>query len=200
VRRIVLLLVVIVLATAASVQAHPRWKHEEQLAAPLVHEIRWFRAEANDLRRAMGERPWLTRRYEITRPYLRPWLHELWQGRWREARADWNRYYRSWEAQERDWHLALSRAAARFGVSYSWLHACNHSEGGHAFVWNRQGSGAFGPMQFMSGTLYAYVDDARRAAGFPVRYARWDSYVGQAYTAAYMFSRGLSSHWTGSGC
>jgi hypothetical protein len=201
VRRIVLLLVAsIVLATAASVQAHPRWKHEEPLAAPLVHDIRWFRAEANDLRVAMAQRPWPTRRYEVRFPEMRPWLVELWRGRWKGALTEWRRYYGSWEAQERNWHLALSRAAARFGVSYGWLHSCNHSEGGHGFVWNNQGSGAFGPMQFMEGTFYGFVGRAQDAAGFPDDYARWDSYVGQAYTAAYMFASGGSSHWTGSGC
>jgi hypothetical protein len=200
-KRTVLLLVgAIVLATAATVQAHPRWKHEEPLAAPLIHEIRWFRGETNELLRAMSEPRFPTASYEIAFPEMRPWLLELWKGRYQEAQAEWERYFESWEAMENDWHHALSSAAARFGVSYSWLHSCNHSEGGHGMGWNHQGSGAFGPMQFMSGTFYAYVDDAGRAADIPARYQRWDSWVGQAYTAAYMFGHGLSSHWVGAGC
>lgn len=80
-----------------------------------------------------------------------------------------------------------------------------HSEGGHGMVWNRQGSGAFGPFQFMRGTFYAYVRPAFARAWvegqqIPVAYARWNSYLGQSFTAAHMFARGLSWHWTGRGC
>jgi hypothetical protein len=134
------------------------------------------------------------------------------------SRSQLERELRFWKAKHRrfhqsdrcawlegDFHRALELASKTFRVSYSWLHNCDHDEGSDRMVWNTGGSGAFGPMQFMRGTFYSNVGRAfstARARGvkLPARFARWDSNVGQAFTAASMFSRGLSSHWTGASC
>ena len=201
-RVLAVLAVVLVAACAAATDAgaHPRWKHDTPLATPVIHEIQWYRAETNTLLRNMGEPRFPTGNYEYAFPEMRPWLHELWQGRYQEARADWQRFFAAWELQEHDWHRALVTAAMRFGVSYGWLHDCNHGEGGHNRYADNPISDATGTMQFMPGTFYAYADDAFRAADVPRRYLDIYSFVGQAYTSAYMFSRGLSSHWVGAGC
>jgi hypothetical protein len=82
--------------------------------------------------------------------------------------------------------------------------------------WNTTGSNAFGPWQFMLdtkpagsprewGTFRRYVGpafaEARRHRVFvPSRFKTPDSYVGQAMTAAFMFSIGQAGQWTGAGC
>jgi len=137
-------------------------------------------------------------------PNVRPWNLAHWQAVARDARGRvcWARMNSS------DFDVPLARAARTFGASFSHLHSCSHSEGNNhrgGFIMNREGSGAGGWMQFMRSTFYGYVDEAfegARARGdrVPWRYSNWYSKVGQAYTAAYMFGRGLSSHWTGAGC
>jgi hypothetical protein len=77
--------------------------------------------------------------------------------------------------------------------------ACYTVPGG--FICNYQGSGACGPMQFMSGTFYGYVDAARAfvsAQGFVVadEVWSWDNPLGQALTAGYMRYTGQDGcHW-----
>lgn len=115
---------------------------------------------------------------------------------------------RMWAARNADFDLALRAAAKRYGVSYSWLHACAKSEGHiegrrtpggpiDPFIMNNSGSDAGGWMQFMPGTFYGYVG---RTSGYPAKYKKWKSKVGQAYTAAYMFKIGQSGQWMGAGC
>lgn len=115
----------------------------------------------------------------------------------------WRAYQREaaiWNARNADIHKAIWGASRAYGVSASWLHACVHSEGGHGrWVWNTSGSGAGGWFQFMRGTFYGYVHKAQRGK-FPARFKNWNSRVGQAYTAAYMFKIGESKQWTGHGC
>lgn len=88
----------------------------------------------------------------------------------------------------------------------SWADACASSEGGHgSWVPNKQGSGAGGWMQFMSGTFYGVIDDGiRRARSVGVRipsYARsWYSPLGQAIAASEMIWQGRRSEWTGYTC
>lgn len=141
-----------------------------------------------------------------------------------------NPWIRRWTVADGSIHPALSLAGRIFGVSYGWLHACVHSEGGHVSArklrralrwgtqpgWNTAGSYAFGPFQFMLsekpapratewGTFGAYAEAAftsARLRGQPVpyRFRRPDSNVGQAVVAAFMFSHGHSGQWTGAGC
>lgn len=124
---------------------------------------------------------------------------------WRRAHSQQYLSYRSevryWNRLDRSMWKAVDAAAKEYGVSASWLHACVSSEGGHGgWVMNHQGSGAGGWFQFMESTFYGYVDSARSGNRFPKKYARWDSRVGQAFTAAYMFKIGESNQWTGAGC
>ena len=109
-----------------------------------------------------------------------------------------------WAKQDRKFTYALKKAARRYHVSYSWLLACALSEGlsrpGEPFVMNHEGSGAGGWMQFMESTFYGNAPNARAGNKFPRRYVKWNSKVGQAYTAAYMFHIGQSGQWTGNGC
>lgn len=111
-------------------------------------------------------------------------------------------------AANRDLHLALKLASKHYGVSYSWLHACAHSEGhidgrrpGYKekdpFIMNHQGSGAGGWMQWMESSFNAYPQ-ARTM--LPYQYRQWKDRLGQAYTAAYVFKQEGSRQWTGSGC
>ena len=120
---------------------------------------------------------------------------------------------RMWRVRNGNFHLALRAATQRYHVSYSWLHACAHSEGHiHGYRWvnnkpqkwrgidpfemNHGGSDAGGWMQYMPGTLTSNVRNVK----IPTVYKKWRSRVGQAYTAAYMFKIGQSRQWTGSGC
>lgn len=108
-----------------------------------------------------------------------------------------------WQYRDRDLHAAIDWASKRWKVSASWLHACAHSEGGHGrFIVN--GHGAHGWFQFLRGT-WTWMSNAAWQAGRggarpPAKYKRIDSKLGQAYTAAWAFSRGYSYHWYGYGC
>jgi hypothetical protein len=104
---------------------------------------------------------------------------------------------------EADFHASLWLASQAFRVKYHWLHRCGHSEGSDAMIWNYQGSGAFGPMQFMESTFERMSIAAWRQLGRnapPWKYRRWNSNIGQAYAAAWGFSHGRSHEWTGGGC
>jgi hypothetical protein len=124
--------------------------------------------------------------------------------RYKKYRARQLAIQRDWAKQDRKFTYALRKAARRYHVSYNWLLACALSEGlsrpGEPFVMNHGGSGAGGWMQFMEGTFYGNAPNARRGNKFPRRYVKWNSKVGQAYTAAYMFHIGQSGQWTGAGC
>lgn len=126
---------------------------------------------------------------------------KLWRGNRAKAKARYVAWNARWERLNRNMWQAIEAAAKEYGVSASWLHACASSEGGHnGWVMNHGGSGAGGWFQFMSGTFYGYVGKARYVNRFPAKYAYWQSRVGQAYTAAYMFKIGQSGQWTGAGC
>lgn len=106
-----------------------------------------------------------------------------------------------------NWVRAMRYAQKPFPGTRSWLEfissrecrACWTTPGG--FICNYQGSGACGPMQFMSGTFYGYADDARahlNARGYLVAREVWDwrNPLGQALTAAYMRYTGRDGcHW-----
>lgn len=88
-------------------------------------------------------------------------------------------------------HASLFAASRVFGVSYLWLHACNHSEGGHVATlrlraslrtgaqpgWNTTGSYAFGPMQFMLSSKPAPLR-------WPFRWGTFGSYMYAAFADA----------------
>lgn len=135
--------------------------------------------------------------------------------RWYEGHPE-----RGWGFYERAAGVMARRV---FGASAaSWAISCSRSEGHGMMVWNggyfdpylTQAPGpapggsstAYGPMQFMSGTLYGSVDGAfyyarhRGFKGLPNKYKRWNSNIAQALTAAYIYTKGGTSAWTGASC
>lgn len=126
---------------------------------------------------------------------------KVWTGNRVKAKTRYVAWNAKWERLNRNMWQAVEAAAKEYGVSASWLHACVSTEGGHGgWVMNHGGSGAGGWFQFMRPTFYGYVQRARSVNRFPAKYAYWESRVGQAYTAAYMFKIGQSGQWTGAGC
>lgn len=134
--------------------------------------------------------------------------------RWYEGHPE-----RGWGFYER----ATKLVAVVWGSgAKSWTISCSRSEGHGMMVWNggyfdpylRYGHGpgpggastAYGPMQFMESTLYSNVDGAFSVArhngvpGLPRRYKDWNSNIGQALAAGYMWSKGGTSAWTGANC
>lgn len=119
---------------------------------------------------------------------------------------------RIWEFQRTientgNWTRAMQYAQRPFPGTLDWLsfisnrecRACYTVDGG--FVCNYQGSGACGPMQFMSGTFYGHADDARAwldSHGYIVAPEVWDWHnaLGQALTAAFMrYTHIDGCHW-----
>lgn len=126
---------------------------------------------------------------------------KLWRRRSSRSYVSYVREVKYWSSLNKSMWRSVNAAAREYGVSADWLHACVASEGGHGgWVMNHQGSGAGGWFQFMESTFYGNVNAARSGNRFPRRYAKWNSRVGQAYTAAYMFKIGQSHQWTGAGC
>lgn len=128
----------------------------------------------------------------------------------KDTRYDGSSWVRAWSKTDRHISTSLGAAAVIFKVDYRWLKACNNDEAGNNMVYNYQGSGAFGPMQFMPSTFYArehnrgvyaaWREAKRRGHPIPWRFARIGSRLGQAITAAFMFKMGRSSEWTGAAC
>lgn len=109
-----------------------------------------------------------------------------------------------------DWNVATIQADRVYPGVRGWLLSCSSGEGGHGrFVWNTQGSGAGGWMQFMQGTYDAYENAALnevRSHGWviPPGSTGWYRPLGQALVAGYMRVHGWSHiHWApslDSGC
>ena len=105
-----------------------------------------------------------------------------------------------------NWTRAMRTAQRVFPGTYGWLETISNRECRACytttrFICNYQGSGACGPMQFMSGTFYGYADDAkdwldRRGYVTAPQTWTWSSQLGQALTAAYMRYTGRDGcHW-----
>lgn len=106
-----------------------------------------------------------------------------------------------------NWVRAMGYAQRPFPGTLAWLEfisnrecrACWTTPGG--FVCNYEGSGACGPMQFMSGTFYGHADDARawlKDHHYIVDESTWawQNPLGQALTAAYMrYTHQDGCHW-----
>jgi hypothetical protein len=112
----------------------------------------------------------------------------------------------NWSQLDKSIHTAIGYAARTWGVSYSWLHSCAHSEGGHGRFIDTPGDGD-GWFQFLPGT-WTWMSNAAWKAGHklgphktpPSRYRLVTSRLGQAWTAAWAFNAGYAYHWYGSGC
>lgn len=149
----------------------------------------------------LGYQPWpSSRSWEwATGPDYRVWVYDLWRLR-AQACADVRAHF---ERLERSVPDAARWAATSWGVAASWLISCARSEGGldagHVAIGTH---GDTGWWQFLSGTWTWMSNEAWKAKkpSPPPRYRRITSPVGQAYTAAWAFSRGLSFHWYGTGC
>ena len=134
----------------------------------------------------------------------RAWVYQRWRTRAQacaEVRA-------TFEARDRDVRKAIRWAAQEWDVSAVWLTACAASEGGldaTRIVYGAEPPPT-GPdtgwFQFLPGTWAWMSNEAWKATepSPPPRYRRILSPVGQAYTAAWAFSHGLSYHWFGRGC
>lgn len=105
----------------------------------------------------------------------------------------------------RDYGSAVRLVERYFGPQ-PFLWACPRSEGGFgSWVPNRNGSGAGGWLQFMSGTFYSVIDDAiakARARGMnvPSSARSWYSPLGQALAGVEMLADGRRGEWSGSTC
>lgn len=130
-------------------------------------------------------------------PY-RGWVKETWGKRYAACKAV---LQGRTIPSTRDWQTAVKLVQRIHPGTERWLLSCSGGEGGHGgFVMNHQGSGAGGWMQFLSSTYYAHNNTAfadARARGFFIdrTHNSWYDPLGQALTAAYMRSHGMSSHW-----
>ncbi|CAB4174081.1 hypothetical protein UFOVP1574_23 [uncultured Caudovirales phage] len=107
----------------------------------------------------------------------------------------------------RSWEAAVNYTGRYFGRDIAaWEWECSSGEGGHGgFVWNMGGSGAFGPLQFISSTFWGIIDrgiaNARgRGMVVPAAARAWDSYLGQAIAGAQMIMEGRVREWTAPAC
>lgn len=125
-------------------------------------------------------------------------VRELWRVRFEGCRDERSRRT---IPSTKDWGVAVALVQRIYPGTARWLLACSSGEGGHGdFVMNHQGSGASGWMQYLPSTFYSHVGEAYRDArdrGFRIdpRTASIYHPVGQAVTAAYMRTHGMSSHW-----
>jgi hypothetical protein len=105
-----------------------------------------------------------------------------------------------------DWLTAVRIVQRVYPGSSGWMVSCSASEGGHGgFVMNREGSGAAGWAQFLSGTFWRMYLAARadaEARGFrvPASTAAITSPLGQALAMAWGYVNGRRGEWFGAGC
>jgi hypothetical protein len=104
------------------------------------------------------------------------------------------------------WRRAVREVQRVYPGTEGWLLSCSASEGGWGrFVWNTQGSGCGGWMQFQPSTFVGFYARALadvRARGYrvPGSAASFYSPLGQALAGAWAIRNGMRHHWFGSGC
>jgi len=182
------------------------------VTAPLLYELRALDKKQRKLVASSG-----IPAHPVKRPIgsIPVWKRAITVHRVRENIAAQVSARKTWRQLRRDFHKALSFSADFWVVSYAKLHACAHAEGGHGphMAWNSQGSGAYGPLQYMVGTYQSFSNEAfktAKRAGLKVptnmmwggsRYSsRSDTPFGQAFTTGWAFSVGLNSHWAAWPC
>lgn len=136
------------------------------------------------------------------------WATDRWADKARSSRLSYKEWQKArWIVREqRTWLKAITHVQKVYPGTYDWLYSCSASEGAHgAWVPNRQGSGASGWLQFMSGTFYSFIERAAadaRARGWiiPREAFDWYSPIGQALAGGWAITHGMRHHWSGSGC
>lgn len=105
-----------------------------------------------------------------------------------------------------DWQTAVAVVQRVHPGTSGWLLSCSSSEGGHGpFVFNRQGSGAAGWLQFMPSTFVwmfnaALKDAVSKGYVVPKQASSIYSPLGQALAGGWAVRAGHSGHWYGGGC
>lgn len=191
----------------------PRSEHCPDYRRGLAFYIR----RANDWRAKMGAGARATSSPSASRDRAScPRVRYL-ASRWRTKAYAARRAYERWAAIHvlRDpevrpgnnaWEKAVQRVQRVFPNTQAWLLSCSAAEGGHGrFVYNSQGSGAAGWLQYMPGTFAGFIWKARADAerrGFivPPSAASLFSPLGQALAGAWALQNSLKHHWVGSGC
>ncbi len=202
-RKLMLTVIVLFAISGQTAHAHKlnedRIAYSERLSHSVSHQIRALHLCQMNLNRSRTKSRGLYLRRGVK---YRRWIFGIWYDR----RVKCERDLRVLNAANTNWWLATTYANRVFPGSRGWLISCSASEGGHtSYVYNRQGSGAQGWLQFMTGTFYAHVAAAARetvSRGF-VFLKSWNSIfspAGHALTGAYMYSRGMTFHWVGAGC
>jgi Transglycosylase-like domain len=123
---------------------HAAWKHEPgSLAAPLVHEIEFYRGETWDLQDAMGEArtPTVYAERRSESEAFREWIRDLWKGRLEQA-----------EKRYAKWKENAASASSGWGV---WQALAECESGGD---WGYNGSSGFdGGLQFLPSTWSSHA-------------------------------------------
>jgi hypothetical protein len=104
------------------------------------------------------------------------------------------------------WRAAVDEVQRAYPGTKAWLLSCSASEGGWGrFVWNTQGSGCGGWLQFQPSTFVGFfaraeVDVRRRGFRVPRSASSLFSPLGQALAGAWGIENGMRHHWFGAGC
>ena len=104
------------------------------------------------------------------------------------------------------WRRAVDEVQKAYPGTKAWLLSCSASEGGWGrFVWNTQGSGCGGWLQYVPSTFVGFfaraeADVRRRGFRVPRSASSLYSPLGQALAGAWAYRNGLSFHWFGRGC
>jgi Transglycosylase-like domain len=147
--------VALIAATAAflvlpnAIQAHPLGKHESEVRAPLVHMIRYYRGETNEMLRAMGERRYPVAYLEANESKeFRQWLLSHWKARYREVRNEYS-----------EWRSTYGGLPGWWVGEAMLVHSC---EG----AWNANtGNGYYGGLQMDISFQTTYGPEFYRAYG-----------------------------------
>ena len=105
-----------------------------------------------------------------------------------------------------DWQTAVRIVQRAYPGTSSWLLSCSASEGSwSAWVWNHEGSGVGGWLQFQPSTFdrmwrAALHDIRKRGFKVPSGATHWRHPLCQALAGAWGVSNGRRHEWHGSGC
>lgn len=189
---LVLIVIALVLGVGKTSTAHA--KSVANACPGVAKGIYFYRDKTRAYEKMLGRKPTRSafNASQVRSCAYAKWVAREWRHRARKVHRIYDNRYARFEWANRSISNAITFAGPIFGVSTDRLHNRVSSEGGHGgWVPNRQGSGAGGWFQFMSGTYYAFSGEAFDKSGVPRIYNSWYSPLGQALTAALMFSKGL---------